>query len=79
MELLFISRVTDQFYSETRWYHVEGCLCANLQGDTLQVGIRQMDISEIYVYTEQTPKTVIVNGKEVPFEANDRFIVFKAK
>ena len=58
---------------------VEGCLCANLQGDTLQVGIRQMDISEIYVYTEQTPKTVIVNGKEVPFEANDRFIVFKAK
>ena len=54
-------------------------MCANLQGDTLQVGIRQMDISEIYVYTEQTPKTVIVNGKEVPFEANDRFIVFKAK
>ena len=45
----------------------------------MQVGIRQMDISEIYVYTEQTPKTVTVNGKEVPFEANDRFIVFKAK
>ena len=38
-----------------------------------------MEWKDVCVHTEQTPKTVTVNGKEVPFEANDRFIVFKAK